>query len=329
MRFLTFITFLVVLNNPSFGQKIEYDIPEDYKKDVETKDYQRIVDASIATISKRYKIERVKEGAIYLVKGQDLQTLNVHNLIDKCLKVKNKKDWDKVIDEHYKNIFASIDEQKKINPNDYNTIEKYLTLRIYPNKFIEQRGGTEQIVAKSDIEGTFTVLMLDLPGAFSSVQRPSLKLWNKEEKDIFKAAQQNVNKQKMVQVTKTFQVNDKASVELTFIENEDYAASYILDLEKNQPNLIGTWGVAIAIPNKGIATICKIDKEHPVDFVNFIQFDKSTNEKFYREHPQPISDRFFWYHKGKFTPINVQSDQKGNVNVIAPLGLATLMSEKK
>ena len=49
-----------MLNNPSFGQKIEYDIPEDYKKDVEANDYKRIVDASIATISKRYKIERVK-----------------------------------------------------------------------------------------------------------------------------------------------------------------------------------------------------------------------------------------------------------------------------
>lgn len=329
MRLLTFIAFLIMLNHPALGQKIEYDIPEDYKNDIDKKDYKKIVDVSIEIISKRYKIESIKNGAINLIKGQDMQTFNVHNLIVKCLRLKNKKDWDSVIKEHYENIFASIDEQKKINPEDFTTIQKYLTLRIYPNKFIEQSGGTEPIVAKSDLEGTFTVVMLDLPGAFSSLDRLLLKLWNKTEKDVFSEAQKNVNKQKMVQVTKKLPVNEKTDVEVTFIENADYAASYILDLENNLPKLVGEWGAVVAIPNKGITLVCKIDKEHPVDFVNFIQIDKATNEKFYKEHPQPVSDRFFWYYKGKFTPINVQTDQKGNINVIAPIGLSTLMTEKR
>jgi hypothetical protein len=329
MRLITFITLLIMFNNPIFSQKVEYDIPEEYRKDIESKDYTKIVDLSIAVVQKRYKIESVKDGAIILGKDQDLKTLNIHNLIGKCLRVKNKKEWDNVIQEHYQNIFASIDEQKKINPTDYNTIQKYLTLRVYPKKFIEQRGGIEPIVTKPDIFETSTVLMLDLPGAFSSVQRELFKLWKKDEKEVFEDAQKNVNKQKVVQFAKKFKVNDKAEVEVTFIENEDYAASYVLDLENNLPNLVGKWGAAVAIPNKGIAVICKIDQENPVDFVNFIQLDKTTNEKFYREHPQPVSDRFFWYYKGKFTPINVQTDTKGNIIVIAPIELSLLMAEKK
>lgn len=324
---LTFLSFLT-LNIAMFGQKIDYSIPKGYEIDISAKDYKTLVDASIVVITKRYKVDFVKEGTIYLIKNEDLQAMNLHNLIGKCVIFKDKSKWQKVIEEHCNGMFSTIDEQKKINPKAYETIKKYLSIRIYKEDYVEQQGGRDNIVTKKDIEGTFTVLMLDLPQAFRTVERSMFNLWKKEENEVFKIAQSNINQQKVDKVTKEFKV-DSIEISVHFLGNEDYAASYSLDLMNNSPELVGNWGSVVAIPNKGLVNICKISKEKPLDFVKFIQFIKKPVENFYAKHPQPISNQFFWYYKGKFTRINVLEDKNGNINVLSPMGLTELMTVKR
>ncbi len=328
MRLITIFIFLTTLQMTSFGQKINYSIPDGYENDISKNEYKKIVDVAVPIILKRYNIEFVKEGTIKLKEGQDIQELNLHNLIDKCLLLEDKSQWDKIIQEHFYNIFSSIDEQKKIDPENYETIKKYLSLRIYPKETVIQRGGIASLVIKTDLEDTYTLLMLDLPGAFTAVQKQIFQLWKKDTTEVFKIAQQNINKQQIEKVTQKFDF-DGTNVEITFLGNEDYAASYALDLIINSPDLVGEWGSVVVLPNKGLVNICKISKDKPVDFVNFIQRTKPLIEKSYNEHPQQISEQYFWYYKGKFTRINVLTDAKGGINVISPFGLTELMTEKK
>jgi uncharacterized protein YtpQ (UPF0354 family) len=326
-QFLTLIIFMMFQIN-SFGQKIDYTIPKGYEADVNQKDYKTLVDISVEITAKKYKIDFVKDGAIQLLANQDMQTLNLHNLIVKCAEIKDKSKWREVIKEHFESMFSTIEEQKKINPNDFETIKKYLSIRIYRKDFIEQRGGKDKVVSKVDIEGTFTVLMLDLPKTFMAVDRQIFELWKKKEADVFSIAQSNVNKQKIEKVNKKFDT-EGSEISIYFLGNEDYAASYALDLANNSPEIMGNWGCVIAIPNKGLVNVCAVSKEKTVDFVKFIQFLKKPVEQFYAQHQQPISNQFFWYYKGKFTRINVLVDDKGNINVISPMGLTALMTEKK
>jgi uncharacterized protein YtpQ (UPF0354 family) len=183
------------------------------------------------------------------------------------------------------------------------------------------------LVYRDDLEGTKTLLMLDLPQAFTPVSKKVFELWNKGTEEVFKVAVENAGKQKMESVTKTFDI-DGASVEFNFLENEDYAASYALALSVNSPGLVGEWGSVVVIPNKGLVSVCKITKLKPVDFVKFIQRMKPLVEQYYTNNQNPVSKDFFWYYDGKFTRINVMKDDKGNINVIAPLGLSKLMTEK-
>jgi hypothetical protein len=319
---------LTTLNMTSFGQKISYNIPEGYENEISKDDYKKIVDLAVPIVTKRYSVDFVKDGAIQLKKGQEMNTLNLHNLIAKCVAVKDKSQWDKVVQEHFENIFSSIDEQKKIDPANYETVKKYLSLRIYPKETVNQRGGVGSLVAKTDLEGTYTLLMLDLPGAFTPVQKQMFELWKLDTTTVFKVAQDNINKQQIEKATQSFDV-DGVKIEMSFLGNEDYAASYALDLINNSPELVGEWGSVVAMPNKGLVDICKISKDKPVDFVKFIQRTKPLIEKSYQEHEQPISDQFFWYYKGKFTRINVLTNADGNINVISPFGLTELMTEKK
>ena len=325
MRTIVLLIILTILETTSFGQKINYDIPDGYQNNISKEDYKKIVDMAVPVIAKRYTIDFVKDGTVQLKTGQ---AFNLHNLIGKCVVVKDKSMWDKVIQEHFDKIFTSIDEQKKIDPENFESVKKYLSIRIYPTETVNQRGGITNFVAKTDLEGTYTLLMLDLPGAFTPVQKQIFAIWKKDTLEVFKIAQQNINKQQIEKVTQKFDI-DGASIEISFLGNEDYAASYALDLINNSPELVGEWGSVVALPNKGLVDLCKISKDKPLDFVKFIERTKPLVEKSYQEHEQPISDQYFWYYEGKFTRINVLTGAGGNINVISPFGLTELMTKKQ
>jgi hypothetical protein len=327
MRILNFLLLFLGLSTLSFSQPVDYTIPAGYEKDISKEDYKKIVDISVTAISKRFTIDKVKEGTVFLKENQGMEAFNLHNLIIQCVSIKNKSDWNAVIEEHFNNLFSSIDEQKKIDPSDFESIKKYLSIRVYPREYVEQQGGENNLILKTQLAGTYSVLMLDLPGAFVPAEKRFYAGWKNDTSNAFNIAQNNINKH---DISKESSQHDAGGVkiEITILESPDYAGSYALDLQNNSPELVGEWGSAIAIPNKQIALLCKISKDKPVDFVKFIQLTKQIVEKYYRQHPQHISDEFFWYYKGKFTKIQVLTDDKGNINVISPFGLTELMTEK-
>jgi hypothetical protein len=138
----------------------------------------------------------------------------------------------------------------------------------------------------------------------------------------------NINNQEIEKVVDSFDI-DGSEIEIIFLGNEDYAASYALDLMNNSPELVGEWGSVVAMPNKGLVDICKIHGDKPADFVKFIQVTKPLVKKSYQEHAQPISDQYFWYYKGQFKKISVFTNPDGSINVVSPAGLTALMARDK
>jgi hypothetical protein len=303
-------------------------VPEGYETDISKENYKKIVDIAVPIVSKRYKITFVKDGAIQVAGGEDIPTVNLHNLIGKCIAVKNTTQWEKIIQGHFTAIFNAIEEKRKIDPANYEKIKKYLSIRIYPTTAVNERGGPDPIVVRTDIEGTYSVLMLDLPDAFATVKKKDFESWKKDASEVFRIAQDNINKQAIQKETKTIDIGG-TSLELMFLGNENYAASYALDLMNNSPDLVGEWGSVIAMPNKGLVNICKISRDKPAHFVQFIQRTKSVLEESYNSHPQRISNQYYWYYKGEFTKIKVLEDKNGNITVISPVGLAALMTDTK
>jgi hypothetical protein len=169
--------------------------------------------------------------------------------------------------------------------------------------------------------------MLDLPGAFTAVPKSMFAAWHQEPAAVFALAQANVNKHAVTRTTKELADGD-LKLTVSFLAEENYAASYALDLAANAPELVGEWGSVVAIPNKGLVSICQVSRAHPVDFVQYIQHTRPIIERFYQQHEQPVSPAFYWYYQGKFTPIIVTTNPDGSANVVAPLGLSTLMTAK-
>lgn len=324
----TLLTVLFLSVDALLAQSISYSVPRAYKSSISADDYKRIVDLSVVAVGKEFHINKVKDGTITLGKNENLQAVNLHNLVAKCIAVPDKTQWEAVIQDHFDNLFMSIRKQANLNVQNFDTAAKYLSLRIYSQAAVTARGGVGQLVTKTDLEGTYTMLMLDLPGAFTPIPQTLFASWNKSAAEAFRIAQHNVNKQAIDKITKSFDFNG-SSIEMSFIGNEDYAASYALDLANNSPELVGKWGSVVAMPNKGLVNICQISPEKPLDFVQFIQRTKALIEKSYTEHPQPISSRFFWYYQNRFIPINVTTGSKGEAVIVAPLELSTLIASGK
>ena len=328
MKLSSLLFLLFALHFSSFSQTINYSLPNDFSTTISEKDYKTIVDQSVLIVSKRYKIENVKNGAISVNSGQGQQLINLENLVSKCLNESDRSKWDSIIQDHFNALFNSIDQKNKMEVHNFESIKPYLSIRIYPNSTVQARGGTANLITRTDLEGTTTMLMLDLPQAFTNVLKPDFESWHKTIEEVFKAGLENINRQQMTKMTKAFTI-DGVDIDFNFLENENYAASYALSLETNMPDMVGEWGSVVAIPNKGLVTICKISKTHPVEFVKFIQRIKPLIEQSYAQHPNPVSTAFFWLYQGKFTLIPVNTDDKGNINVIAPMGLSSLMAEQK
>ncbi|WP_460219339.1 DUF1444 family protein [Psychroserpens sp. MEBiC05023] len=324
MRKILSLLILLTCINVS-AQTIDYLFPEGYGNEISKEDYKFLVNESVKVISKNYKIASISEGVIELEKGQDYSILNLHNLILKCSEV-DKKDWSELISSHFSSMHESMEKQKQLDPNKFETLIDYFTIRIYQESFVNQNGGSDNLIVKTHLDGTLSLLMLDLPSAFTPIQKEMFDLWDKTIDEVFEIAQQNVNKQEFTKMTESIDVDGK-SIDVNFIENEDYGASIALDLKNNAPEFIGEWGSVIAIPNKGIVNICKVSKDKPLDFILYIQKLKPVVEQFYNQHSQPISTDFYWYYKGKFVKIYI-TEENGEFNVISPIGLTELMTEK-
>ena len=327
MRYSLLLLILITSIN-GIAQTIDYTLPDNFRGEITQSDYHRLVDSSVRIVGQRYKVDHVKDGTITLKEKQELAALNLDNLVLKCKEARDKAEFDAIVRKHFENLFTSIDDNKKLDPMDYETIKTHLTIRIYTKESVEQRASINSIVTRTDLEGTYSVLMLDLPTAFSVVTRTAFDHWGKDINAVFREALNNIDQQEIEKVTRKF-ATDRDSIELSFIGNENYAASYALDLANNSPELVGEWGSAVAIPNKGLVDICKISRDKPVDFIKFIQISRAEIQRAYSQHPQPISNDFFWYYKGKFTRILVTTAADGSVSVVAPMGLAELMSVKK
>jgi len=307
------------------AQKVSYDIPDILKSEINKDKYKLIIDLAIPEISKHEKVISV-EGGIF--KTDKNTNYGIDNLVYKCKNITEKSALNSIIKEHFDSLFDSRNFSNNLDLKSFEKIKQYLSIRLYPKIYFEEYLKHQGCIYKMDLEEVYTVLMFDLPTAFTNVQREVFESWKKNESEVFLIAQENINKQNVEKVTQNINLGG-TDVEINFIGEETYAASYGLDLIHNSPDFVGNLGAVIAFPNKGIINVCKITSERPLDFVKFIQGTKSLVKKFHDEHPYPVSTDFFWYYKGKFEKINAFENSDGKIDVTAPIELSQLLVELK
>ncbi len=328
-RALIFLLLLEVLPLDSAAQRVRYDVPEGLGVEIPEADYHLLVDSSVAVVKRYCAVKEVSNGTIHLKRGAPFIALNLDNLLLSCLDIPDRTEWPALIREHFHRAFTDIKAQQELDMTAYEAVKPYLTLRVYNAGYLARDASRPPVVSTTHLEGTSSVLMLDMPSTFQTVEPGAFEKWNRPKEEVFHDARRNVEGQPMEIVTTMLGTPTGDSISVTFIENADYAASYVLGIGDTHPELIGKWGAAIAIPNKGLAMLCGIGPDLPLDFIHFIETVLGPMQELFAQHAYPVSDRFYWYYNGRFTPFTIEVSATGALNVIAPVELSSLLAGSK
>lgn len=174
--------------------------------------------------------------------------------------------------------------------DDFEKASKYLAVRIYNQDFMESFK-QEEVVHRKDLEGTVTVLVLDLPDSVESVLKANIEKWEKDQEELFKLAIDNLKEKYKREVERTENNFLKFSGEDIFITSE------VLFFERHK-TCIGKYGSIFCLPNRDTLTAVAINSDLDVE-VGLQLMIPFAEETFDKSEDLAITRHIFWHYEGK------------------------------
>lgn len=272
-------------------------------------DYIKVLEIVQDFLENKGFLENISDGVIFFIDDTDeYHQIPLDNLIRTICGL-NVTDWKNQIDEHFNKLLKK--PELNYNLQDFSSIKNILSLRIYPDGYFKSIDFQGKIVYKVDFELTKTTLVFDFPDKFTPVENKYLSKWGIDKEEIFKIAQKNVNKQKIIIDKKTY----SGGVELYTFFSGDYSISYLRDFERNAGFAKGNYGSLVMIPTRGSGFVHPINQKD-ISFV--ISEIHNMIFNFYEEDPGPINANYYWYYNGKFTMFPILIDKNGYTNYFLP-----------
>ncbi len=210
--------------------------------------------------------------------------------------------WRKIVAEHFDKLKASAREQQDLAGviGDFSRIRPHLALRIWPEEAMTNLMG--KVVSRQDLDGTLTMLAIDMPSGIGSVAIDQIAPWGLSEDELFAIALDNIRRNFPVQVSNVGSA-DKPIVLLS--ADHYYVATHAL-LLKDHPQCLGEYGCLMGIPHRHVV-LC-----HPIRDMSVVQAVQALIPALIgmeSEGPGSITSNLYWYHEGQFTNLPFESGQ--------------------
>ena len=173
---------------------------------------------------------------------------------------------------------------------DFDKASKHLAVRIYNQDFMVSFK-LEELAHRKDLEGTVTVLVLDLPDSVESVLKTNIEKWGKQPEELFSIALDNL-KEKFKREAERIDNNFlKLSGEDIFITSD------ALFFGRNK-TCIGKFGSIFCIPNRDLLVSFPINTDLDVE-VGLQLMIPYAEETFDKSEDMAITSHIFWHYEGK------------------------------
>ena len=281
---------------------MKYELPKRFESFIDLEAYVDILNMIVAFFRNKGKIEKIENGIVY-VKNKDGKSLQcaLDNLVRICAQT-DREDWFDLVFAHFDKI-EKVDVRPAVLQGGFEKAKDYLMLRLYPKEFVRDDELRQKLVLRTDLEETITALVLNLPDKFQLITRQDVKDWTVTDEELFRTGQDNVNKQKVEMVP----LENEAGFAIYLFSDADYAATYMLDFERNASFAIGKYGALMAVPTKSMAIVHPIESDLLVLIIEFlIPFVMDS----FNENPGNLTYHLYWYYQGKFQkfPINFKDE---------------------
>ncbi len=263
----------------------------------------------ISFVENYFKKKKVKfefeDGLVHINEDfHGLEKLGLINVAQQCNQ-SEPNDWEEVISNHFNTLIQANAFEKEFNQNieNFDYVKPFIAVRLYHYSFFEEVG-REHIIGRKLTEDIFMTLVFDMPYSVTNIQPEQAEKWNLPISQLFELGINNIKLNYPVEISEVEFEGFSA-----FFVNSDsfFTPNLILDLE-SYPQLIGSHGSLLCIPNRHYVLIYPIENLEVVKAINkLIPVTYSIN----LEGPGSLSDKLYWYKDGKLEnqPYNL-SDEK-------------------
>ncbi len=220
------------------------------------------------------------------------------NLAQSCV-LSPLEDWNEIIRNHFDKVLnIPIEANEYLHKKtDFDKVKHDLRLQLYPESYISQFNEKKSLVYRTEIPGTISLIVVDLPSVVQSLVREDAEVWNVPEEEIFDIA--FANTMGSVEVDLTMGV--ASGVKFKFLEGNDIlTAVQVLD-PHTMKDLVGTHGALISIPSRHLVISYPIED---IEIVEAIPIFGSLTSKMYAAGPGSLSPLLYWYHDAIFTALS-------------------------
>ncbi len=264
--------------------------------------YEGFLDLVAKDFKRRGHRVRIEEGVVTMAgasdEDEDIQ-FGLMNLAQICAQ-SDESEWPTIIADHFDTVFASESEKRELDAKrgDFAQISGMLALRIWPEDYGDAMNA-DTVVSRSDLGGTITALVYDLPSIVQNVNPKDLKQWDKSRDTLFELALANVRRDYPVDID---EVELTEGIAITLFSGDHlFAAAHVLTLE-DHPACLGTHGSLIGVPHRH-AVIC-----YPINDIavfDTLQLLIPAVYGMYLEGPGSVSPHLYWYQRRQFTTLAV------------------------
>src|SRR6478735_1914606 len=122
----------------------------------------------------------------------------------------------------------------------------YLSIRIHSGDYLKGLQ-SEEFIYRTDLEGTVTLLVLDLPYSVENVLRSDAQRWDIPEESLFSFALENVRENYKREIVKYDGTADQGMLSLS--GQDSFLTSSVLMLDE-WPTIEGRFGSIISMPDR-------------------------------------------------------------------------------
>ncbi|MFW9789457.1 MAG: hypothetical protein ACFFE1_17450 [Candidatus Thorarchaeota archaeon] len=237
--------------------------------------------------------------------------IDLHNLVKICQR-NDTPNWATIIQEHFTNIieFQKFVEEFERNIHDFNFVEEYLGVKLYPQSYLTSLSHKAKLYPKSHLtslsyetlttpylEDVPQVLIFDLPTTIAPINKSQVEVWNKKTETLFEIGKQNIREKYDFDYT----LVDIQGVEVyAIITDHPFSSNILFDIE-TMDGLLGTHGSLVGVPTRQETAIYPIEGEQVTQSMNILLSIILRRKQ--EGLGVTISDKLFWYHDGRFQTI--------------------------
>lgn len=249
-------------------------------------------------LKKGYKEIQIDDQGFIELNGSHENRYGIWNVAQVCSQ-SSVEEWGEIINGHFEKIFQIPTEASEylLKKDDFNKIKNDLRLQVYPHDYLDHIGfRKEEVVYKSDIPGTVSVVVIDLPSTLQALTWPDAKMWGLEEKEIFAIALANTLEYLKRSNDSREGILDTES-KIHYLEGSDLLTAVQILNSEWVNTFSGTYGALISIPTRHLV-LC-----YPVNDLGVVKATQtlgSITSQINNAGPGSLSPLLYWYYNKNF-----------------------------